>query len=346
MKVALACDYLIEKNYQTKVLESLVLLFPDSEVFTLVHKVGSVAGPIEQRKIHSSFLSHFVKNEDDFWKWSLVAPGAANNLHIPCSFDLIICIGSGFASMISHCKTTPKISYLLSDHKWWPEKKGMRDKLFRSFVKSSVDKGIKDSRVIVSANENIFDVKTDAPKEVMFPPVKIDRFPLFGKEQRKLLKASYWLIDESSYDATELGDLISTLKENQVAFRLLKANEQDGNAKGEYLGDDHLAPVMANSKGILIGSKKIFSDLAIKSLACGRPVIMSAQSGLSFFFSDSEGTAIYGQLTDLMKWISHFDAEEYRPEKVRGQAMKFNDIKFKIGWNKYAEGHANKVIEN
>lgn len=345
MKVALACDHLLEKNYESSVLESLVMLFPHCEVFTLAHRIGAVPGPIEQRKIHSSFLSNFVKDEKTFWKWTLVAPGAANNLFIPCSFDLIICLGSGFSSMISHCKTTPKITYLLSDSKWWPEKKGFRDKIFRSFVKSSVEKAIHNSRIIVTASENLFEQKSDAPKEVIFPPVKIDRFPLFGEEQRKLFKADFWIVDENSFEELEFNEFEENMKKNNINFRLLKNHNESSKLKGEFISDDSLAPVLANSKGMIVGSKKLFSDLAIKALACGRPILVSARSGFKSFISSGEGIGTYSNFSELNGFMEKFGAENYTPSKVRGRAMKFNDVKFKVAWKKFAENHANQEIE-
>lgn len=342
MKVALACDTLLSKNYQTKVMESLVMLFRDSEIFTLCHVPGKVEGPLEQKKIHSTFLSHFVKTEEDFWKWMPMAPGAAANLYIPCSFDLLICVGSGFSSMISHCKTTPKMTYLLSHYRWWPENKKWSQKMFRSFVKKSVEKSIEQSRIVVAANEHFVVEKSEAPSEVLLPPVKLERFPLFGEAQRNLIKETYWLADAQSFEEGEWESIEKSLKESGLKIRLLKS--EPSFETGEYIADDQLAPLIANSKGILIGSKKVFSDLSIKVMACGRPVIMSVRSGLKQFLGDGEGLLSYNDLSELQSALDEFQLEKYRPEKIRGKALGFNDVKFKTKWNRFAQTYANQSI--
>ena len=56
MKVALVHDWLTGLRGGERVLEQLCLLYPDAEIFTLVHVPGSCGEIIESRPIRTSFL--------------------------------------------------------------------------------------------------------------------------------------------------------------------------------------------------------------------------------------------------------------------------------------------------
>jgi hypothetical protein len=56
LKVALVHDWLTGMRGGENVLEGLLDLFPDAEIFTLLHVPGSVSPSIEARPIHTSFV--------------------------------------------------------------------------------------------------------------------------------------------------------------------------------------------------------------------------------------------------------------------------------------------------
>ena len=77
MKTTLSCDAIIERNLSIETLELLTELIEPEDIYTLIHRPGQVLGVLEQRKIHSSFLSHFVKSLKDLFAWSYLVPSAA-----------------------------------------------------------------------------------------------------------------------------------------------------------------------------------------------------------------------------------------------------------------------------
>ena len=89
-KVALSCDHLIVRDHQTEVFEMFLSLYEEAEIYTLAHKQKAILGPIEMRKIHSTFLSNLVDSVDEFNRYKYIVPTAAKNLFIPCSIDIII----------------------------------------------------------------------------------------------------------------------------------------------------------------------------------------------------------------------------------------------------------------
>ena len=61
MKVALVHDWLTGLRGGERVLEQLCLLYPDADIFTLVHVPGSGGPIIERHRIAVSFLDRFPK---------------------------------------------------------------------------------------------------------------------------------------------------------------------------------------------------------------------------------------------------------------------------------------------
>ena len=61
MKTAIAIDSLLLRDETIFLLELVLNLYPDSEIYTLVHQQGKILGPIETKTIVSSFLTHRFK---------------------------------------------------------------------------------------------------------------------------------------------------------------------------------------------------------------------------------------------------------------------------------------------
>src|SRR5690348_17178324 len=57
-RVALVHDWLTGMRGGEKVLEALCELFPQAEIFTLLHVPGSVSETIERHRIHTSLLQY------------------------------------------------------------------------------------------------------------------------------------------------------------------------------------------------------------------------------------------------------------------------------------------------
>ena len=76
MKVALACDHLILRDYSVDILEKLCEIFPAAPIFTFAFKEGNILGEVTQRKIYSSYLSNKIKNFSDFQNTNFLFQGS------------------------------------------------------------------------------------------------------------------------------------------------------------------------------------------------------------------------------------------------------------------------------
>jgi hypothetical protein len=97
MKVALVHDWLTGMRGGEKVLEAFCELYPDAEIFTLLHFKGTVSPLIESHNIHTSFLQGIARKK--WYRYLLpLMPAAIESLNVK-KFDLVIslnhCVAKG-----------------------------------------------------------------------------------------------------------------------------------------------------------------------------------------------------------------------------------------------------------
>ena len=89
MKVALVHDWLTGMRGGEKVLEALCLLFPQGDIFTLIHTRGSVSPTIESRRITTSFVQHLPWAATRYRQYLPLFPTAIEQLDLD-GYDLVI----------------------------------------------------------------------------------------------------------------------------------------------------------------------------------------------------------------------------------------------------------------
>ena len=98
MRVALVHDWLTGRRGGELVLAQLVRLFPDSEIFTLLHVPGSVGPDVESRPVHTSPLQRLPGIGERYRTLLPLMPAALRFLDLR-GFDLVIssshCVAKG-----------------------------------------------------------------------------------------------------------------------------------------------------------------------------------------------------------------------------------------------------------
>lgn len=89
MKVAIVHDWLTGMRGGEKVLEALFGLYPDAELFTLVHRRGSVSPLIERRRIHRSFVDRLPLAASRYREYLPLFPVAIEQFGLD-GFDLVV----------------------------------------------------------------------------------------------------------------------------------------------------------------------------------------------------------------------------------------------------------------
>src|SRR5690606_10763004 len=98
MRVALVHDWLTGMRGGERVLEALLGLWPDAEIFTLLHVPGSVSPLIEERPIHTSFIDRVPGASRRYRNLLPLFPAAIERFDLS-GFDLVVsssqCVAKG-----------------------------------------------------------------------------------------------------------------------------------------------------------------------------------------------------------------------------------------------------------
>ncbi len=333
MKVAVTCDSILERDHSTSLLETILAAYPEADVYTLAHVPGKVLGPVESRRIHSSFLSHLVKDKRDLAKYSFWIPSAAKKLFIPCSVDLVIDVSNGLSHGISRCEKSKSMTYIyglaLPQGHW--AALPFRDALVRW------SRGQLLAKKFAVASSQGLGQELGLPNiPVIAPSFELGEFPL-SPEHREFLpgKRDFWAIHAlglSSRQAINLVRVLENLGEKAIFagpdHHLTKAKEPLG--EDYFFGqrcDGELGPFLASGRGAIDLSRSPFPTFALKALALGRPVVV-ADNPVNRSLLRPLGVAFTG-IEDTPNAIKGILGLQVPADKLRAQAMRFPPLKFK-----------------
>lgn len=343
MKVAVTCDLLVERTAAISVVESVLEIFEDAKVFSIVHHAGKILGPIEQRKIASTYMTNVITEErafgDQWWKKAMLVPGACRNLFIPCSYDLIINISSGFSHGIKKCEKTKQITYLVENVFNQRKPKYIREKIFRGYLENWAQKKLNqaDELWVLNEKEKTFWSKKHSNVSVMSPYFKATDFPLFPEAIRKSFPSDFLCFDAESLDQERAKRIVESSKAAGVKYKFVGNDDHLGslkeNDKDSFYGvrcSGELAPLLAASRGFVTFQKVGFPTKAVECLSTGTPVWMppesegheyvSGEGVLRHEFGNGEGESI----RNLYESMQNFD-----PKRVHAQVNQYHDLKFK-----------------
>lgn len=346
MNVVISCDELVQRTHVTEIVELFSELYPHSEIYTLAHKVNAIHGKLEMRKIHSSFLTHKVSSKEDLKKLTYTVPGAAKNLFISCSVDLIINISSGLSHGILKCDSTKMITYLYSDEYISEKPKGFIQKFFRKFLKNWSLQQLKNADKVYFSSSRLQELYQDYCKDsaVLEPSFKLNDFKLFPKD---MFAHDYILINAYSLDEKQAHRLESFLKDLNLKFRFVGPDEHLSNLKAKspelFLGQKcvgEMAPIYAGSAFYMDFTNNEFPFAPLACLATGRPVMVSdSPSAHDFLKGDGVKFVNPDNTEEVKKIITEMleHSEELEGAKLRATTNKYNEIRFKSKFKKEIE---------
>ena len=132
MRVALVHDWLTGMRGGAKVLEVLCELYPSADLFTLVHRRGSVSPVIERRRIETSFVERLPLASRHYRRYLPLFPWAIERFRLD-GYDLIIssshCVAKaviprGTARHVCYCHSPMRYAWDQFDAYFGPDRVG------------------------------------------------------------------------------------------------------------------------------------------------------------------------------------------------------------------------------
>ena len=353
MKVAITCDYLLERSHYVEIVENLCEVFPEATLYTFAHKKGAILGHIEMRSIRSTFLSNIVNTEEEFYTHSNKLPSLAKNLFVSCDYDLIINVSKGFSQGFKKCEKTKLITYLYDLDLNKKITKTFFQKVFSPFVKAWIKKTLSSADLILFSREELLSVVSGLKVEtqVVPPPFRVSDYALFPKG---MFRNHFFLFEAKGISLNDAQKLVAWMKEWNYTFQFvgpdthladLKKDFPENTFFGDRCSGEH-APVLAASKAFVSFNQEDFPSLAMGTLATGRPVVLVSPlkkwlSGLGISFVEKFDKA------EIKKALDNILSEEgIESQKLRAHVMNYHDIKFKAEMKRTLDKFYHQIHQN
>jgi glycosyltransferase involved in cell wall biosynthesis len=122
LRVALVHDWLTGLRGGERVLEAFCELFPEADIFTLVHAPGSTSERIDEHTVHASFLSQVPGITRHYRAWLPLFPAAARSLDLH-GYDLIVSCSHAVAKSIRVPAGARHLSYCFTPMRYvWDQR--------------------------------------------------------------------------------------------------------------------------------------------------------------------------------------------------------------------------------
>lgn len=367
MKIAVVCDWLVTYAGAEKVLEQILNIYPEADLFALVDFLDEDKRDfIKHKKVTTSFIQYLPKAKTKYRSYLPLMPLAIEQLDLS-KYDLIISSSHCVAKGIMTGPNQVHISYVHSpiryawdlQHQYLREAgltkgiKGWLAKIILHYMRiwdtrtsNGVDYFIANSKFIAKRIWKCYRREAD----VIYPPVDVEAFEYCDQKEDFYLTASrmvpYKKMDLIVEAFTQMPDKKLIVIGTGPDFdKIQKIAQSHDNIKlMGYQPFNVLKEHMQKAKAFVFAAEEDFGITPVEAQACGTPVIAYGKGGALETIRGLEikdnptGVFFYKQDEEnLIKAISYFEKnlEKIQIEDCRKNALNFSINKFRIQMNKY-----------
>ena len=336
-KMAFICDWLTAMRGGERCLEAICEIYPDADIFTLVHFLGSVSETIETHKIQTSYIQRLPGSVKNFRIYLPLFPHAIQKFDLSgydCVLSFSHCVAKGVKVPqgllhICYCHTPMRYAWHMRDAYLRilgnPQKmlaESVLDHLKNWDAKASprVTHFIANSK----NTQNRIREAYDRDSIVIYPPVECARFAISDNDDGYYLVLSalvpYKRIDIAVKAFAAIGQKLVIVGngpelprlKNMASANIFFVDNADDNEIVEYL---------KKCRALIFPGEEDFGIVPLEAQACGKQVIAFGKGGaLETVIGLDHAQATNANATGIFFY-------EQTPEALRKSILLFEEIR-------------------
>jgi glycosyltransferase involved in cell wall biosynthesis len=362
VKIALVHDWLTGMRGGEKVLEAMCEVWPEADLYTLLHVRGKLSPIIENRRIVTSFIQRLPKAADWYRNYLPLMPYAIEQFDLR-GYDLVLstshCVAKGVITPpdtlhVSYLHTPMRYVWDLFEDYFGPARAGRvkraiigwfahRLRIWDVASATRVDDYVCNSAHVARRIAKFY--RREAT--VIHPPVDTARFSIGTPEDFYLVVsalAPYKRIDLAVQACAKLGRKLKVVGTGQDFDRLRQLAGPNIELLGWQDGAT-LEDLYRRCRAFLFPGEEDFGITPLEAQASGRPVIAFAKGGaletVRGLERDHPTGVFFAEQTadDLARAVQLFEEKEtaFAPAKIREHALGFDRAIFREQIKKHVE---------
>lgn len=370
MKVAIIHDWLVTYAGAEKVLEQLLKIYPNADLFSLVDFIDEdQRGFILNKQVTTSFIQKLPFARKKYRSYLPFMPLAIEQLDVS-KYDIIISSSHAVAKGVITGPDQLHISYVHSpiryawdlQHQYLKEaglERGMKSWIAKTILHyirnwdyrtaNGVDYFVANSKFIARRIWKVYRRKAD----VIYPPVDVSAFTFHDKKEDFYLTASrmvpYKKIDLIVEAFSHMPDKKLVVIGDGPEFNKIKAK---ATANVELLGYqpfEVLRDYMQRSKAFVFAAEEDFGISPVEAQACGTPVIAYGKGGaletICGYGQSNKPTGLFFKDQSIKALIESINLFEKISSDIKYQDCRDNALRFSPEiFRREFENYVNNII--
>lgn len=357
LKVAFVHDFLISYGGAERVLESLIKLYPDAPIYTLLFDDRTMKGKFSGREIRTSFLGKFPRFIRNRYRLLLpFFPVAVETFDLR-EFDLVISSSGAWSKGVVTRLHTAHIAYLHSPMRllWDANEKYLRSvragrcaRFFGRIVLSYLrlwDREAADRPDALVSNSEYTRARVKKyyrrDSEIVYPAVASLQMQHRPKREDFFLVVSRLTESKGVESAVEafnkLGLPLVVVGEGRERSRLMKMANENISFLG-FVDDRKLADLYARAAAVIVPSEEDFGMVAAEAIASGTPSISLGRGGAIEVVEEEVTGELFRSdapevLADAVRRFLEKDKARYE-DGCRKASGRFSEERFLSEWKR------------
>lgn len=371
MKTAIVHDWLITFGGAERVLEQMLIQFPDADLYSLFDFISPGERDfIMNKPVTTSFLQKFPRAKTKYRSYLPLMPIAVEQFDLS-AYDLIIssshAVSKGIITgpdqlHICMCYSPMRYAWdlthqymkdsgLTSGIKSWLAKYVLhRVRMWDYRTANSVDEFIAISKYISRRIRKIYNRQST----VIYPPVDVEAFKIQTQKEDFYFTASrmvpYKKIDMIVEAFTQMPNKKLVVIGEGPDYNKIKSK---AGVNIELLGFqpfEVLRDYMQRARAFVFAAEEDFGIVPIEAQACGTPVIAYGKGGaLETVVENKTGVFFYQQEPDaLIEMVNEFEKKQssFDPQIIRQNAEQFSKERFRAEFKSFVDKQINTYFNS